>query len=120
MGVGLGQGQPNSVPAAHTDFIFAAIGEEMGLLGAMGVVLLFILLAYRGYRIALTAADPFHQLLALGLTTVMALQAFIIMGGNVGVLPLTGIPLPFVSYGGSSLLANFVIVGLLLRISEGQ
>ncbi|QBI19984.1 hypothetical protein ER308_10720 [Egibacter rhizosphaerae] len=116
-GVGLGQGQPDFIPAVRTDFVFAAIGEEMGLLGATAVLLCFVLLAGRGFRIALGARDEFGTLLALGLTTIFALQVFIIVAGVTRLIPLTGITLPFVSYGGSSLLANWVLIALLVRVS---
>jgi cell division protein FtsW (lipid II flippase) len=118
LGTGLGRGQPDLVPAAVTDFPFAAIGEELGLAGALGVLALYLVFLYRGYRIAIDAFDPFQQLLAAGLTTVIALQTFIIVGGNIKLIPLTGITLPFISYGGSSLLTNFAIVGILLAISD--
>lgn len=118
IGTGLGRGQPLLVPAAVTDFPFAAIGEELGLAGAVAVLMLYLVFIFRGFRIALQAFDPFQQLLATGLTTVVALQTFIIVGGNVKLIPLTGITLPFISYGGSSLLTNFAIVGILLAISD--
>jgi cell division protein FtsW (lipid II flippase) len=119
-GTGLGRGFPTVVPAAHTDFIFTSIGEELGLAGTLGVLIAYILLIFRGYSIALSVSGRFRgfeQLLAIGLTTILALQTFIIIGGNLRLIPLTGITLPFVSYGGSSILMNFLIVGLLLRIS---
>jgi cell division protein FtsW (lipid II flippase) len=119
-GSGLGFGYPEYIPAVHTDFIIAAIGEELGLLGTLAVVALYVLLVYRGYRIAVRAPDAYLQLLAAGLTTVLGLQALVILGGTTRLIPLTGITLPFVSYGGSSLLANYVLVGLLLRISAEQ
>jgi peptidoglycan glycosyltransferase len=119
-GTGLGLGRPNTVPAAQTDFIFAAIGEELGLLGAVAVLTAFLLMVGAGLRIALRAGSPFETLLATGLTTILGLQAFIIMGGVVRLVPLTGITLPFVSYGGSSLVANYVLLALLLRISAGE
>jgi len=119
-GTGLGLGRPNTVPAAQTDFIFAAIGEELGLLGAVAVLTAFLLMVGAGLRIALRAGSPFETLLATGLTTILGLQAFIIMGGVVRLVPLTGITLPFVSYGGSSLVANYVLLALLLRISAGD
>ena len=119
-GSGLGYGRPTSVPAVHTDLIIAAIGEEMGLLGTFGVLILYMLLIYRGFRIAVAAANSFNQLLAAGLTSVLALQTLVILGGSVRLLPLTGVTLPLVSYGGSSLLANFIIIGLLLRISHNN
>src|SRR5262245_54120037 len=121
-GAGLGRGFPTVVPAAHTDFIFTAIGEEMGLAGTMAVLIAYILLVFRGFHIALQVPGRFRgfeQLMAVGLTTILAVQTFIIIGGNLRLIPLTGITLPFISYGGSSVLMNFLIVGLLLRISAG-
>jgi cell division protein FtsW (lipid II flippase) len=122
-GVGLGRGTPAVIPAAHTDFIFSAIGEELGLAGTLGVLIAYILLVFRGYHIALSVPGRFRgfeQLMAVGLTTILALQTFIIVGGNLRLIPLTGITLPFISYGGSSVLMNFVIVGLLLRVSADK
>ncbi|MBA3944422.1 MAG: FtsW/RodA/SpoVE family cell cycle protein [Herpetosiphonaceae bacterium] len=122
-GTGLGQGSPTIVPAIHTDFIFAAVGEELGQAGALAVLLLFILLMYRGYHIAVSLNGRFRgfeQLFAVGLTSIIAFQAFIIIGGVLRVIPLTGVTLPFLSYGGSSILINFLIIGLLLRISAGR
>ncbi len=119
-GSGIGQGQPYYIPVVQSDFIFAAIGEEMGLAGTLAVVGLYILLVYRGFHIALRAGRGFAQLLAIGLTTIFALQAIIIIGGSIKLIPLTGITLPFISYGGSSLLINFLMVGLLLRISAAR
>ncbi len=105
------------MPVANTDFIFTTIGEELGLMGGLAVLALFLVLAFRGLRIAALARDPFERLLAVGLTSTLAIQALVIVGGNLRLMPLTGVTLPFMSYGGSSLLANFVIIGLLLRIS---
>ena len=116
-GTGLGLGRPWSIPEVHTDFVFAALGEELGLLGTAGVLALYVVLVMRGYAIALAAPDGFLRLLAAGLTTAIGLQVAIIVGGVIRLLPLTGITLPFVSYGGSSLLTNCLIVGLLLRVS---
>ncbi|MGH9002179.1 MAG: FtsW/RodA/SpoVE family cell cycle protein, partial [Acidimicrobiia bacterium] len=117
-GTGLGLGSPGKIPNAPTDFVFAAIGEELGLLGTTAVLALYILLVAVGFRVALAAEQPFLKLLAAGLTTILGVQTFIILGGVTRLIPLTGITLPFVSYGGSSLLANFVILALLLRVSD--
>ncbi|MGB9825546.1 MAG: FtsW/RodA/SpoVE family cell cycle protein, partial [Desulfofundulus sp.] len=117
-GSGLGGGLPLFIPAVHTDFIFAAITEEMGLAGGLGVLMIYMLFVYRGFLIALASPDDFACLLATGLTALMGLQAFIIMAGVTKLLPLTGVTLPFLSYGGSSLVANFIILGLLLNISH--
>jgi len=122
-GSGLGRGVPAIIPAVHTDFIFSAIGEELGLAGTIGVLIAYLLLIGRGYHIALHIPGRFRgfeQLMAVGLTTILAMQTFIIIAGNVRLIPLTGITLPFISYGGSSILMNFVIIGLLLRISAGE
>jgi cell division protein FtsW (lipid II flippase) len=117
-GTGLGFGRPQDIPFSETDAIFAVVGEELGLLGATAMLVAFVLLVVRGFKIALTARDEFSTLLALGLTVIIGLQTFIIIGGLTRLVPLTGITLPFVSYGGSSLLSNFVLVALLLRISD--
>jgi cell division protein FtsW (lipid II flippase) len=117
-GAGPGLGRPTLIPAVQTDFIFAAIGEELGLVGSTAIVLSYLLLVGSGLRVALRAAHPFEKLLAAGLTTLIGIQAFIIIGGIIRVVPLTGITLPFVSYGGSSLLANYVLLALLMRISD--
>ncbi len=116
-GKGIGFGSPGYIPAVPTDMVISAIGEELGLAGTMAVIGLFVFLVYRGYHIALMARSGYEQLLAVGLTTVLGLQAIIIMGGAIKMIPLTGITLPFISYGGSSIITNFVIIGLLLRIS---
>jgi len=123
LGEGLGQGLPLvdgrlPIPAVHTDMIFAAIGEELGLLGGVAMLGLVAVIMTRGLRIAVLARDDFSTMLATGLAAGLVLQSLIIMGGNLKVVPLTGITLPFVSYGGSSLLASFVVVGLLLSISH--
>lgn len=119
-GTGLDLGSPRYIPAVHTDFVIAAIGEELGLVGTLAVVGLFVLLVARGFRVALRARSGFNALLAGGLTAVLALQALIILSGTLRLIPLTGITLPFVSYGGSSVVANFVLVGLLLLISNEE
>jgi cell division protein FtsW (lipid II flippase) len=123
LGTGLGAGLPSvgsaaAIPAVHTDFVFAALAEELGLLGALAILGLYLVLAQRGLRIASAAADDFRSLLAAGLTLVVAVQAAIIVAGNAKLIPLTGITLPFISYGGSSLVANAVVVGLLLALSD--
>ena len=117
-GTGLGEGRPDLIPEAHTDFVFSALGEELGLLGTTAVLLCFILLSARGFRIAINAKDDFGRLLAAGLTAIFALQTVIILGGVTRLLPLTGITLPFMSYGGSSLLSNFILIALLIRVSD--
>lgn len=117
-GAGLGAGYPQFIPAVHTDFIFAAITEETGLMGGLGIILLYMFFIYRGLKIALESMDDFSKLLATGLTALMGLQAFIIIGGVTKLLPLTGVTLPFISYGGSSLVANFIILGMLMNISH--
>jgi cell division protein FtsW (lipid II flippase) len=117
-GTGLGLGSPQKIPAASTDFVFAAIGEELGLLGTVGVLLGFLLLVGAGFRIAVRADRPFPKLFAAGLTCIIGFQTFLILGGVTRVIPLTGITLPFISYGGSSLVANFIVIALLLRISD--
>lgn len=106
------------IPYAQTDFIYSVIANEMGLVGAVAVILLYLLLAWRGFRIATAADDGFSKLLAAGLATAVAFQVFVIVGGVIRLLPLTGLTLPFVSYGGSSVTANFAIAGLLLCISQ--
>jgi cell division protein FtsW (lipid II flippase) len=123
IGTGLGAGLPNiagrpPIPALHTDFPFAALGEELGLVGILAILGLYFVLVERGLRIASAAQDEFRAILAAGLSLVIGVQAFIIAAGNLKLIPLTGITLPFVSYGGSSLLANSVIVGLLIALSE--
>ncbi|MEM9038058.1 MAG: FtsW/RodA/SpoVE family cell cycle protein [Actinomycetota bacterium] len=117
-GTGPGLGDPTRIPAAETDFIFAVIAEELGLMGATAILVGFLLMIGSGYRIAVRAERPFDSLLATGLTTIIAFQSFLILGGVLRVVPLTGITLPFVSYGGSSLIANYILIALLLRISN--
>lgn len=117
-GTGLNLGSPNRIPYAETDFIFAAVGEELGLVGATGVLLAYLLMIGAGLRIALRTSVPFERLLATGLTVLLGVQSFIIIAGVTRLLPLTGVTLPFMSYGGSSLIANYVLLALLLRISD--
>ncbi len=117
-GTGLGLGSPNKIPEVKNDFIFAALGEELGLFGATAILIAYVLIIGAGMRIAVRADRAFDKILATGLTTIIGLQAFIIIGGVIRVVPLTGITLPFVSYGGSSLLANYILVALLMRISD--
>jgi cell division protein FtsW (lipid II flippase) len=119
-GVGLSHGNPGRIPAVSTDFIFAAIGEELGLFGCGAILLAFLLMIGTGMRIALRAEGSFDKLLATGLTTIFGIQGFIIIGGVTRLVPLTGITLPFVSYGGSSLISNYVLLALLLRISDQE
>lgn len=117
-GTGPGRGEPYRIPEVETDFIFAAIGEELGLVGSAGILIAFLALLASGLRIAASTRDDFGKLLATSLSALLAIQAFIIIGGVIRIVPLTGITLPFVSYGGSSLVANYVLVALLLRISH--
>ncbi|TDT18344.1 cell division protein FtsW (lipid II flippase) [Ilumatobacter fluminis] len=117
-GTGLGRGSPDKVPLAQNDFIFAAITEEMGLIGATSILMAYLLLIGAGFRIAIRTDRTFEKLLATGLTTIVGIQAFIIIGGVIKLVPLTGITLPFVSYGGSSLLANYILLALLIRLSD--
>ncbi len=117
-GTGPGLGRPDVIPLAETDFIFAAIGEELGLFGSTAILMTFLLMIGAGLRIALRADQPFEKLLAAGITTLLGVQAFIIVAGVIRVLPLTGVTLPFVSYGGSSLVANYILLALLLRVSH--
>jgi cell division protein FtsW len=120
LGVGLGESKAKwgFLPNAHTDFIFAIIAEELGLLGALFVVLLFLGLAWLGVRIALAAPDRFGCLVAAGITAWLLMQAFVNIGGVIGILPITGITLPFISFGGSSLLVTMAATGILLNIAE--
>lgn len=123
LGVGLGAGLPEiggqpPIPEIHTDFPLAALGEELGVVGLVAILGVYLVIIERGLRIGVAAADDYRSLLAIGLALVVGIQAFIIAGGNLKVLPLTGVTLPFISYGGSSLLANALVIGLLLALSD--
>ncbi|GAA0973216.1 putative FtsW-like protein [Nocardioides aquaticus] len=118
IGRGLGQGSPERVPYAESDFIIGAIGEELGLTGVLAVILLYGLIVERALRSAVISRDAFGKLMATGLAGVLALQVFVVIGGVTRLIPLTGLTTPFLSYGGSSLVANWVIIALLLRISD--
>jgi cell division protein FtsW (lipid II flippase) len=117
-GTGIGLGHPYLIPEAHNDFIFAAICEELGLLGGIALILLYLMLIYRGLRTALHARDGYSMLVAVGISSMIAFQVFVIIGGVIKLIPLTGITLPFVSYGGSSMILNFASLGVLQKISE--
>ena len=118
LGTGLGAGFAQTIPEVETDFVFSAVASELGLLGATAVLLAFLVFVYRGTKIALLADDDASKLLAFGLTAMFAIQTLVIVGGVTKAIPLTGITLPFVSYGGSSVVGNFILTGLLLLISE--
>jgi cell division protein FtsW (lipid II flippase) len=118
LGTGLGAGIPTTIPAVETDFPFAALGEELGLVGILAILGIYLVVIERGLRIGAAAGDDFRSLLATGLALVVGVQAFIIAAGNLKLIPLTGITLPFISYGGSSMVVNGIVVGLLLALSD--
>jgi cell division protein FtsW (lipid II flippase) len=118
IGTGLGQGRPDITPLAQSDYIFASLGEELGLAGVFAVLGLYLLFISRGFRISFAGQDDFGRLLGVGLSFTVALQCFIVIGGVTRVIPLTGLTTPFMAAGGSSLVANWIIVALLLRLSD--
>lgn len=119
IGEGVGQGFPDVIPVVHSDFIFSAIGEEWGLIGALVLIACFALIVHRGLQIALVLQrNTFRSLLAIGLVTLIGVQSLLIMGGVIRLFPLTGVTLPFISYGGSSLLVSYIMLGLLIRLSH--
>jgi cell division protein FtsW (lipid II flippase) len=118
VGTGLGQGRPDIVPLAESDYIIASLGEELGLVGLFAILALYLLFVSRGFRIGFTGQDDFGRLLGVGLSFVVALQVFVVIGGVTRVIPLTGLTTPFLAAGGSSLVANWIIVALLLRLSD--
>jgi cell division protein FtsW (lipid II flippase) len=118
LGRGWGQGSPQLTPYSWSDFIATSLGEELGLTGLMAIIVIYGLIVERGLRTALVCRDPFGKLLAVGLSTAMALQVFVVVGGVTRLIPLTGLTTPFLSYGGSSLVANWVIMALILRVSD--
>ena len=118
VGTGLGQGSPDLVPLAQSDYIIASLSEELGLAGLFGILALYLLFVSRGFRIGFSGQDDFGRLLGVGLSFVVALQVFIVIGGVTRVIPLTGLTTPFLAAGGSSLVANWIIVALLLRLSD--
>jgi cell division protein FtsW (lipid II flippase) len=118
LGTGLGQGRPSITPLAQSDYIFPSLGEELGLIGVFAILCLYMVFTSRGLRVGVAGQDDFGKLLATGLSFTIALQVFIMVGGVTRVIPLTGLTTPFLAAGGSSLVANWIIVALILRISD--
>lgn len=117
-GKGLGLGHPDFIPVVYTDFIFSAICEEMGIFTGIGIIMLFMIFVYRGFKIAIAQRNEFYRILALGISILLGAQSFIILGGVIKMIPLTGLTLPFISYGGSSILSSFTALGILQVCSE--
>jgi cell division protein FtsW (lipid II flippase) len=118
IGTGLGRGSPQITPLSESDYIISALGEELGLVGLFAILALYLLLVSRGFRIGFAGQDDFGRLLGVGLSFVLALQVFVVIGGVTRVIPLTGLTTPFLAAGGSSLVANWIIAALLLRLSD--
>ncbi len=118
-GTGLGNGYPQNVPVAHSDFILAAFGEELGLIGLSAILMLYALLVSRAFRVAMSTPDAYGKLIAAGMALTLAIQVFVVTGGISRLLPMTGLTTPFLSHGGSSLLANYILLALLLKVSHG-
>jgi cell division protein FtsW (lipid II flippase) len=119
-GTGLGQGMPYITPVSQSDYIIASLAEELGLVGLFAILCLIVLLVSRGARIGFAATDDFSKLLSIGLAFVIAWQTFLVIGGVTRIIPLTGLTTPFMAAGGSSLVANWMIVAILLRLSDAQ
>jgi cell division protein FtsW (lipid II flippase) len=117
-GTGWGQGYPQFVPFANTDFISAALGEELGTTGFMAILLIYAIIVERMLRTSIACRDPFGKLMTVGFAVVMALQLFVVIGGVTRLIPLTGLTTPFLSYGGSALIANWMIIALIMRVSD--
>lgn len=110
-------GRPDLIPAVKTDFIFSAICEELGIMSGIAVILLYFILFYRGIKISLNTSERFYKVISLGISVMFGIQTFIIIGGVIKLIPLTGITLPFISYGGSSLVSSFILLGILQAVS---